>query len=187
MKTYSLILFLHVVGTFGIFVSFVLEWLNLDGLQRSCAVEETCASLKGFVVVSRIGGPSYLIALISGIYLWQSSWRGAAWPVMALISLVVMAMIGAVLTGPRLIAFGRLFSGKTIGEPVVQKFGTMQLLWVSFQVRVMMALVITFLMTVKPGMSGSLTALTTAILIGLSADPAIVSYYRSHDICAMSL
>jgi hypothetical protein len=150
-------------------------------------VEETRASLKGFGVVPRIGGPSYLIALISGIYLWQSSWRGAAWPVMALISLVVIAMIWAALTGPRLIAFGSLFSGKSIGEPAVQKFGTMKLLWVSFQVRVMMALGITFLMTAKPGMPGSLTTLATAILLGLSANPAIVSYYRRHDVCAMSL
>jgi hypothetical protein len=187
MKIYLLILFLHVVSAFGILISFGLEWMNLDRLQRSCTVEETRASMKGFRVLPWIGEPSYLIALISGIYLWQSSWRGAAWTVIALISLVVIAMIGAVSTGPRLTALGKLFSGEKAGEPVVQQVGAMQVLWISLQVRVLMALGITFLMTVKPGVSGSLIALAIAILLGLAVNPAIVSYYRSHNICIMSL
>jgi hypothetical protein len=187
MTAYSLILFLHVVSSFGILVSFGLEWMNLDRLQRSCTAEETRAAMKGFGVLPWIGGPSYLIALISGIYLWQSSWRGAAWTVIALISLVVIAIIGAALTGPRLMALGKLFSGGKVREPAVQQFGTMEILWVSLQVRVFIALGITFLMTAKPDVSGSLFALAVAILLGLAVNPAIVSYYRSHGVCAMSL
>jgi hypothetical protein len=187
VKTYLLILFLHVVSAFGILVSFGLEWMNLDRLQRSCTPEEARASMEGFGVLPWISGPSYLIALISGIYLWQSFWRGAAWTVIALIALVVIAMIGAALTGPRLMALGKLYSGEKISESVVQQFGTMQILWVSLQVRVLMALGITFLMTVKPGVSGSLIALAIAILLGLAVNPAIVNYYRSHGVCAMSL
>jgi hypothetical protein len=187
MKTDSLILFLHVVSAFGILVSFGLEWMNLDRLQRSCTAEETRASMKGFGVLPWIAGPSYLIVLISGIYLWQSSWRGSAWTVIALISLILIAMIGAALTGPRLMTMSKLFSGEKVRDPVVQQFGTMRVLWVSLQVRILMVLEITFLMTVKPGVSGSLIALAIAILLGLAVNPSIVSYYQSHDACAMSL
>ena len=187
VKPYSLILFLHVVSAFGILVSFGLEWMNLDRLQRSCTPEEARASMKGFGVLLWTSGLSYLTALISGIYLWQASWRGAAWNVIALIALVAIAMIGAALTGPRLMALGNLFSGEKVREPVVRQVGTMQMLWVSLQVRVLMALGITFLMMVKPGVSGSLIALAIAILLGLAVNPAIVSYYRSHNICVISL
>lgn len=187
MKIYSLILFLHVVGAFGILVSFGLEWLGLDNLQRSCTAEESRASLKGFGVLPLIGGPSFLLALLSGIYLWETSWRGTAWTVIALISLAVIAAIGAVLTRPRMTSLEKALSGQGSREPFVRQFASMQVLWASLQVRTLMALGITFLMTVKPDLAASAIAMVIAIMLGLAMNPATMSYYRSRDVCAVSI
>ncbi len=186
MATYSLILFLHIVGAFGILVSFGLEWFGLDSLQRSCTAEQARASLKGFSVSSWIGGPSVLLVLLSGIYMWETSWRGTAWTVIALISLVVVGVIGAVLTGRRVEVLGKAISEGAGSEPDVHQLVSMPVLWASLQVRTLMALGIAFLMTVKPDVTGSVITMIIAALVGLAMNPAIVNYYRSHEACAVS-
>lgn len=186
MKIYSLILFLHVVGAFGILVSLGLEWFGLNNLQRSCTAEESRASMKNFGVLPRIGGPSYLLALLPGIYLWETSWRGTAWTVTALISLVVIAVIGAVLTRPRMTSLEKALSGEAGRGSFTPRFASMQVLWVSLQVRTLMAFGITFLMTVKPDLAGSAITMIIAILLGLAMNPATMSYYRDRDVCAVS-
>ncbi len=186
MTIYSLILFLHVVGAFGILVSFGLEWFGLDSLQRSCTAELARASLKGFSVSAWIGGPSLLIVLLSGIYMWETAWRGTAWTVIGLISLVVVGVIGAILTGRRVEVLGKALSEGAGSEPDVHQLVSMPVLWASLQVRTLMVLGIAFLMTIKPGVAGSVITMIIAALFGLAMNPAIVNYYRSHKVCAVS-
>lgn len=178
MTTYSFILFLHIVSAFGILVSFGQEWMSLAGLQRSCTGEQIREAMKRFRVLPRIGGPSFTVALLSGIYLWEAAWRGTAWTVMALVSLVVIAVIGAVLTGPRMASIGKAIAGKTDREPGAPQLLHMSALWASLQVRTGIAIGITFLMSVKPGPVGSVLAVAVAILLGLAMNPATVNYYR---------
>jgi hypothetical protein len=184
MTTYTLILFLHLVGAFGIIASFGLEWMGLDRLQRTCTVDEVRASLRSMGVIPWIGGPSYLLSLLSGIYLWETSWRGTAWTVIALISLVAIAAIGAVFTGPRMASLSKAIAGEAGTEPIVSR--SMQTLWGSLQVRSLMALGITFLMTVKPGLAGSAVVMVFSVVAGLAMNQPMASYYRSHDVCAAS-
>jgi len=180
MTTYNLILFLHVLSVFGIVVSFSLEGASLSSLQHSCTWETTRDHLKAFVVLPCIGGPSFLVALLSGIYLWESAWRGSSWTVIALISLVAIAVIGAVLTGPGMASLGEEGQGEAGSNST-----RMPVLWASFQVRAWIVIGIAFLMIMKPGIAGSVVTMAVAILIGLSMSPAMVSYYRSRNLCAV--
>ncbi len=186
MTTYSVILFLHVVGAFGILVSFSLEWFALDSLQQACTAAQSRASMKGFGASARIGGPSVLIVLLSGIYMWETSWRGTAWTVIGLVSLVVVGVIGAVLTGRRVEALTKTLSGAEGRESDVRQLVSLPVLWASLQVRTLMTLGIAFLMIVKPGLAGSVSTMVIAALVGLALNPAIVNYYRSHNVCVIS-
>jgi len=187
MTTYSLILFLHIVGAFGLLVSFGLEWFGLDGLQLSCTAEQARASMKSFRVSAWVGAPSVSVVLLSGIYLWEASWRGTVWTVVALISLVAAGVIEALLTGRRMESVGESLSRETGPEPDVHQLVSMPVLWASLQVRTLMVIGIAFLMTGKPGAAGSVITMIIAVLAGLAMNPATMSYYRSHEVCAISI
>ncbi len=182
MTTYKLILFFHVLSAFGILLSFGLEWTSLNRLQRSCTKEESREALKAFGILPRIGGPSFLIALLSGIYLWETGWRGSAWTVAALISLFVIAATGAVLTGPRMASMGKETSREQGFESLPPRRA---MLWASLQIRTWMAIGIVFLMTMKPGVAASVVTMAVAILLGLAMNPATTSYYRRKALCAL--
>ncbi len=186
MKAYNTVLFLHILGAFGILTAFVLEWASLHSLQRSCSKGEIRESLEEFNVLPWIGGPSYLIILLSGIYLWLEAWMGSAWPVIAVISLIVIAVIGAVITSPRMAALRKSVADGSRGDPLSTEGSSLPVLWGSLQVRTWMAIGITFLMTVKPGAVGSIIVMAISILIGLVTNPLTVGYYRSRNACAVS-
>jgi len=97
----------------------------------------------------------------------------------------VVGVIGAVLTGRRMETLGKSLSEGAGSEPDVHQLVSMPVLWASLQVRTLMALGIAFLMTVKPGVAGSVITMIIAALVGLAMNPAIVNYYRSHAVCAV--
>ncbi len=186
MTTYSLILFLHVVSAFGILVSFGQEWAGFSGLQRSCTGEQLREAMKRFRVLPWVGGPSFAVALLSGIYMWETAWRGTAWTVTALFSLVLIAVTGAALTGRRMASIGRAIAEKTDREPGAPQLLYMPVLWASLHVRMAIVIGMTFLMTIKPGLTGSVLVVAIAILLGLATNPSTVNYYRRHDVCAVN-
>ncbi len=184
MSEYNVILFLHVLAAFGIFAFFALEWTGLNSLQHSCTGNEARESLKKFKVLPWIGGPSFLISLLSGIYLMIEAWQGSAWPVISLISVIVIAVVGAVLTGPRMAALGRS-AASSEAEAASLRERYLPFLRASFQVRTWMAVGIAFLMTVKPGAAGSIIAMLISILIGLAMQPISAGVYRRQVLCAV--
>ncbi len=184
MNAYNAILFLHVQSAFGILAAFALEWAGLSRLQRSCSKDDVRESLKGFNVLRWIGGPAYLIILLSGIYLWREAWIGSAWPVIAVISLIAIAVVGAVVTGPRMSALGKAVERGSGGDPLSGETASLPVLWGSLQVRTWTAIGITFLMTVKPGAVGSVVVMVISVLIGLAINSSALSYYRSRPVCA---
>ncbi len=186
MKAYNTVLFLHILGAFGILTAFVLEWASMHNLQRSCSKGEIRESLNEFNVLPWIGGPSYLIILLSGIYLWMEAWTGSAWPVIAVISLIVIAVIGGVITGPRMAALRKSAEEGSPGDSLSADSSSLPMLWGSLEIRTGMAIGITFLMTVKPGAVGSIIVMAISILIGLATNPLTVGYYQSRNVCAVS-
>jgi hypothetical protein len=185
MTIYNLILFLHILAAFGVVVSFGLEWLSLDGLQRSCSTEQTRGAMREFGLLPRISAPSYVVVLLSGIYLWESSWIGAGWTVIALFSLAAIAVIGAATTGPRMANLGKTMAEKSVEAFDAARVLHLPFLWMSLQLRSWMTIGIIILMTMKPGAGASLVVVIAAVLVGLTVNLAALTYYRRHDLCAV--
>jgi hypothetical protein len=160
MSLYSIALFLHVVGALLLFVTLTVEGVALGQLRRATTTEEAQGAA-AMLRLNRIVGPlSALGVLIPGLYMTATSWGWVPWIVVALISWVLLAVLGAV-NGIRIAGLERsqdLLTG--IRNPAFL---------ISWLTRVGMALGVVFLMTAKPGV----VAAVLAILIAAGAGTAL--------------
>lgn len=177
MTLYAITLFLHVVGTLGLFIAVGLEWTSLSRLRNAASVDQVREWLPVLGALRKIGGPSTLVLLVSGIYMMTTAWRGAAWPGIGLVAMVLIAVLGVVLTGPRIGPIARSMSSAqgAVTEPLRERLRD-PVLVMSVWLRTALALGVVYIMCVKPGAAGALTAMGVAvslgILGGLSALPA---------------
>ncbi len=170
MNYYAIALFLHIVGALGLFVALGLEWTSLLLLRRATTTEQVRERMRIASGVRGVSGAALATLLVSGIYLTATVWGGVAWIAVALGAMVLMAVLGAALSGPRMAAIGRAVEHGPLA-PVPDP-----LLWVSMQTRVAVALGIVFLMTFKPDLNGSLLTIAVAAVLGLiAALPAVVA------------
>jgi hypothetical protein len=157
MNLYSIALFLHVVGALLLFVTLTVEGVALRQLGQA-ATTESARGAAGMLRVNRIVGPfSALGVLVPGLYMTVTSWGWVAWIVVALVSWVVIAVLGAV-NGIRILALER--SGGLQGgiqNPVYL---------ISWLTRVGIALGVILLMTVKPGAAAAVVAILVAAAAG---------------------
>ncbi len=170
----SVALFLHIVGALGLFVALGLEWISLLYLRRVTTTEQAREWLSAFGLLRWVGSTSLGLILLTGFYMTATTWGGVAWIGIALAAMILLAALGAALTGPRMAAVGRA----VVAESGALSLAFRQrlhdpLLWASIQTRVAIALGIVFLMTVKPGLGGALLTIGVAVVLGLaSALPA---------------
>jgi len=170
MNYYSIALFLHVVGAMGFFVALGLEWTSLRQIRKATASEQIRALMRVSNSTRRLGMVSMLIILITGFYMMAIAWGAAAWIIVTLGSLVLVIVLGMTLTGPRMAYIGPApATEKGPVSPNLHALANRQLLWISIQTRVAIALGIVFLMTVKPGLVGSLLTIGVAIIFGLAS------------------
>jgi D-alanyl-lipoteichoic acid acyltransferase DltB (MBOAT superfamily) len=170
MNYYSIALFFHVVGALGIFVAFGLEWTGLRQVQIATTSEQVRASIRIPKSARRVGIASMLTILVTGFYMMATVWGGAAWIIVALGALVLMIVLAAALTGPRMAAIERILTAEHGQEfRNIQRLANHTLLCISIRTRVAVALGIVFLMTVKPDQRGALLAIVVAALFGIAA------------------
>lgn len=169
MTFYTVALFLHIVGALGLFVALGLEWVSLWHLKRATLTEEAHPWLSVFTSLRRIYPASWMAILLPGFYMMATVWGGAAWITIALAAIILIAVLGAVLTGPRMMAVGRaVVSESGALSPAFRQRLDDPLLWISIQTRIAIALGIVFLMTTKPGLVGSLLAIGVAAILGVA-------------------
>ena len=106
MTLYSIALFVHVVGALLLFVTLTVEGVALRLLYLA-ATPEAAGSAAAMLRVNRMVGPlSALGVLIPGLYMTATTWGGVAWIVVALVSWLMIAVLGAV-NGVRIVALVR--------------------------------------------------------------------------------
>lgn len=175
MSLYSFALFLHIVGAMGLFVSLGLEWTSLLNLRRAETTEQAQFAGQGLALVRRLGLISMVTILVAGVYMMATSWGGAPWIVVALLSLLLFPLLG-VLGGRRMAVLGQVLGPKAqrgVLSPSLRQQLQHPLILASIQIRTALALGIVFLMTVKPDMAGSIIAIVVAVALGVaSALPA---------------
>ena len=155
------LVFVHVTGAFGVFAALAIEGAVLLQIRRATDVPQLRAALNTFGLVPRVGMPSLLVTLISGIYLTASVWGWrAAWIDVAFLALIATAVIGAVLTRPSI---------ARLEKTLIRDDTRDSMLWASFIMRTFMLIGIVFLMTVKPPLNAALIAIVTAAGLGVLA------------------
>ncbi len=170
MSSYSVALFLHIVGALGMFVALGLEWTGLRQIGSAVTpaqVREWMGILNG---VRKVGFVSMATAVITGLYMMLTAWGGVAWLYVSLGALILVIALSQALTAPRMAAIGRtLATGKGSIAAPFQSLANHPLLWISIQTRVAIALGIVFLKIAKPDWGGSLLAIGVAIALGLAS------------------
>src|SRR5690348_14950546 len=92
---YPLVLFLHILGAFGLTAAITLEAIGLRGLRRAVRTDDALMWLgisRGLVL--RLVPASLGLVLITGLYMTATAWGPKGWILVALASLVLLAVIG---------------------------------------------------------------------------------------------
>src|SRR5215212_10272643 len=106
-SVYSILLFLHIVGALGFFASLAFEQAGLLNLRRASTNAQAREWLSLFRALRRIQGPSALVLVATGLYMMKTSWSHQAWAGLGFVGMVLIAIIGAAVTGRRMKAIGR--------------------------------------------------------------------------------
>ncbi len=178
----SVVHFLHIVGALGYFAAFGLEWASLAHLRRASTAEEAGQWLGLRTWVQRLGPVSLVVILPSGFYMMATTVGWAGWIIVALAALVLIAILGASLTGPRTLAVEKAISVEhgPLPTALYQRLGS-PLLWTSLLLRTAIALGIVFLMSIKPDWVGSLATIGIAIALGLAGSLPLWRRVRAPD------
>ncbi len=168
---YPLVLFLHILGAFGLIAAITLEAIGLRGLRRAVRSEDALMWLaisRGLVL--RLAPASLGLILVTGLYMTATTWGPKGWILIALASLVLLAVVGALGTGIRIARIGPAV-GRANGALTDELKAALRdpILVTSIRTRVALVLGIVFLMTVKPSSVASLVVIAVAAAVGLLA------------------
>jgi hypothetical protein len=140
VNLYSIALFAHILGAILVFVLLTIEGLGLR-LRFD------------YAQLNRVLGPvSALLILVPGLYMMAAQWGWAGWIVTGIAAYALIAGVGA-------------YTGISVMRGRMNR-RTAVLSWL---VRIGMALAVAFVMTVKPSLVLSVTAVLVGVALGAAA------------------
>jgi hypothetical protein len=165
---YLIALFGHIVGALFLFALLGIETIGLARLRTASSVEGAFAWM-GLAGIMRKGGPIALVViLIPGLWMAADRWKFPAWTMVALASMIALAVIGMVVTGAAMRGLGpRLGKAQGIWSPDLAQAVLDPMLLRSLALRLGIALGIIALMVFKPDMVVSLIVVIAGAVIGL--------------------
>ena len=151
MTLYTLALFLHILGAFGLIAALAIEAMALRGMRLAATAEQGLASMGMLRTVRVLAPASLALILVMGLYLMASSWGWQAWISGGLVALLLVGAIGGVLTGARIARLGPAV-GRASGPLSDDLRERLQdpVLLLSSRIRIGLVLATLFLMSVKP-------------------------------------
>jgi hypothetical protein len=169
MTIYSIVLFIHVVSAIGLFVALAAEGVILFRIRSAQSTAEARFFIGAFQRLRVIAIPAFLGILVGGLYLASRYGGGTFWIPLGLGSTLLIMLVGGMVTGRKMSRLRSAFSkneGVTSFDPI--STGTRDsLLLLSFGLRSGLAVGIVFLMTAKPLLPLSVTALVVASIAGI--------------------
>jgi len=183
MSIYTIVLFVHIIGAIGYFLSIGTWLFILVGLRRAQRIEHVRALIKLNDLSGPFGAGSAVVLLIAGLYLALTAWSLlTGWILVALISLILMVPTTAALIAPRRSAIvkqlAREAPGGELSEALERHLDDPVLATVCTTVLTLL-LGLVFLMTTKPNLVGSLIVMVVALLLGLAAGVLISRMRRA--------
>ena len=119
-------------------------------------------------LLGRMGRRAALMILVTGLYMGVTRWGLQAWIVSGLLGLVLIAVLGAALTGRRAAAITRSVPPEDGAIPAdLRRRLHDPVLWLSAWLRTALAVGIVFTMSVKPNAAGTLIAMGVSLVAGL--------------------
>ena len=167
MNTYTIALFLHVVGVLVLFATLALEWVGLQHTRIARYSEQVPTWMGILKSASKMGFPSMLATVVTGVYM-MVVWGWTPWLVTTIGALILMIFLARVAI-PRLKALGQSLGA--VDDPF---------LWVSVQTRVAIVLGIIFLKIAKPDWIGSFLTIGVAVVLGI-VSPWLMSRRRAQS------
>lgn len=166
---YSIMLFLHIIGTV---IMFIAVGLTITGMIRMLHSKKTETLRVWASLAVKADGLlpfSVIIIFFPALYLVITAWGWqVAWINLSLAALIVMLFMGPSINLRRLKAILKATDAETASTPSASLVKTVQnrLLWTSVITMTTLAIAIVFLMTVKLALIGSLVTFAIAIVLG---------------------
>jgi hypothetical protein len=169
MSAYSIALFLHLVGVLALFAGIGLEQTGLRQLRNAPSLTQVREWMTLLRSLRRLDAPAGLIILVSGGYLAEHGAGHHAWVAAGILGMVVMAVLGAAVGRPRLLAIARALPA-TDGPVSSSLRGRLEdpVLRASAAARAALALGVVFAMVVKPAAAGVAIVFAVALAIGFA-------------------
>jgi hypothetical protein len=102
MTVFAAVLFSHIAGAFFLFAGLSLEWLGVSYLRKSLDRAHADPWIDLVRIAPRFYEPAIGVVFFSGRYLASKVGWDQTWIIAALIALVVIGLVGAVFTRPRI-------------------------------------------------------------------------------------
>lgn len=170
MNSYTIALFVHIVGALGFFMALGAEWLSVRRMRRAASAEQAREWLDTVSGARRAGMASMLAILVAGFFMMAVGQLSGAWMIVAFWTMVVLAALAVGLSGRRMAAIRRAVRAESPPTPAeLRQLLDHPQLWLAIQLRLALAFGIVFLMAVKPALAGSLLAIAVAAVIGAVA------------------
>src|SRR5947207_509430 len=159
MSTYTIVLFLHVSGAIGYFVSMGAWLFGHAAMRRAQRVEQVRSLVQLVGLSGPLFGVSVLLLLAAGLYMALTAWSLlTGWIVVGLISLVLLAPLGTALLEPRRRTIERQAREAADGSlpDALERSVHDPVLLTAVQPLTILLLGVVFLLTTKPSLGGSL-------------------------------
>jgi hypothetical protein len=172
MTTYTLALFVHIVGAIGTFIGVSVWLFAATALRRAQSVGQVRALTSLIQPSGVLTIVSILLLGVAGFYMAITVWgERATWIIVATISFLLLAPFGAVVIDRRLRALGKAASTALDGPlpPSLAARARDPLVGVGLSVYLGTLLGIVFLMATKPPLADSIIVIVTATALGLVA------------------
>ena len=183
MSAYDLVLFVHVAGAAGLFLTVGTWMFGIAALSRASRVEEV-RTLTELVFLSdralRIAGA---LLVPAGAYMWLTTWGpSAAWVAVSIPSVVAAGILGGLVIEPRLKAAARLATSSPDGPLPAQLRQALEDRALTAGVRIEVGLMfgIVFLMITKPDVALGVVAVALFSVLGLASATPLRRAAPSH-------
>lgn len=166
MNSYSLLIFLHVLGAVGMFAAWGIEAVTLRRLRQAVTTGEARTCAQQFRKQGPLGPVAMLTALGTGIWMMVARWGPQPWMTASLAAVAAIVVIGIVLARRGMSRLDTALVDESERLPAHFAALTGSLV-ASLQLRIALGVGILGLMTMKPGVSGALAIMGAALVSGL--------------------
>ncbi|HTF27470.1 MAG TPA: hypothetical protein VK625_01430 [Flavitalea sp.] len=174
---YKIALFLHVTGALLLCAAIVIEWLCIINIRKADSIERIKESVFNYSKIGKIADIAAILILVPGIYMMVAVWDDARRGIFGFFNLILIGVIGGLGTGRKMKEIRKLVRMENTSLQELGKLAKDNSLWFSIKMRTAIFLGVIFLMTVKPGLTGSIITIAISIILGTL--PLRMRYYSS--------